>query len=650
MQLKQICQEILEEAKKNNINDLKSFNKVKINVLKRFNYKNIPKNATIASLASEKDKKKFKNILSMKPVRTISGVAPVALMTDTYPCPHTIKKIGPCTYCPGGPGSVFGDVPQSYTGKEPSTRRAIRNHYDPYLGVFNRLEHYVAMNSVPEKTEVILQGGTFPFTPHTYQEYFVKYLLKAMNDFSRLFYNKDKMDKDKFNKFFEMPADISDKDRTERIQNKLMHIKNLDLSHKKTLDKINNLFFNNKKNNNLITLNNENNSINKNYNNNKNIFNGNNPNVDNSNANIVSMKTLIKKINEQNNPNFSLIQMQKENETARIRCIGLTIETKSDYGKLQHANQMLKLGCTRVEIGIQSIYDEVLEKTNRGNTVKDNIESIRILKDLGFKINAHYMPGLPYTTKAMDKKGLKELFDNPDYKPDMLKIYPCMVMPGTKLYEDWKKGNFTPLTTKEAALLIAEMFSYIPEYCRVMRVQRDIPTYATSSGVDRTNLRQYVEKIMEEKKIKSRDIRGREAGINLIKNNKINIKNLKLKITEYGASKGKEFFIAAEDPKNDILFGFIRLRFPFQSLRKEITEKSALIRELHVYSLAVQIGKKSDDSFQHRGIGKKLLLKAEEISKQHGKSKMVIISGIGAREYFRKFHYELEGPYMVKDL
>ena len=164
MQLKQICKEILDEAKKKNINDLNKFNNVKLKVLHRLKYEKIPKNATIASLASDEDRKRFKKILSMKPVRTISGVAPIALMTDSYPCPHTINGIGPCTYCPGGPGSPFGDVPQSYTGKEPSTRRAIRNHYDPYLGTFNRLEHYIAMNSVPEKCEVILQGGTFPLS------------------------------------------------------------------------------------------------------------------------------------------------------------------------------------------------------------------------------------------------------------------------------------------------------------------------------------------------------------------------------------------------------------------------------------------------------------------------------------------------------
>ena len=125
----------------------------------------------------------------------------------------------------------------------------------------------------------------------------------------------------------------------------------------------------------------------------------------------------------------------------------------------------------------------------------------RILKDLGFKINLHYMPGMPHTTKAMDRKGLKELFKNPDYKPDMLKIYPCMVMEGTKLYEQWKAGNFNSLTTKEAAEMIAWATQFVPEYCRIMRVQREIPTFLTSSGVERTTLRHYVDKSCTAKRI-----------------------------------------------------------------------------------------------------------------------------------------------------
>ena len=499
MQPKQIYREILDEAKKRKINDLNRFNKLKLEVLSKYRCSRIPKNVTIASMASDKDRNLMKKILSMKPVRTISGVSPIALMADPYPCPHTIKGVGPCTYCPGGPGSGLGNVPQSYTGKEPSTRRAIRNHYDPYLGVFNRLEHYVAMGLVPEKADVILQGGTFPFSPWAYQEYFVKYLLKAMNDFSRLFYGKKRLNKKKFNLFFEMPASIGDDARTHRIHKKLLFIKNLDLGNKEILKPISSLFFNNipnnknanqgknkerhsiiaghnpnfnKRSNKTIknSFNNKNpdeENNNEKLNNGNNIFNGlverwNNFTVSNElisvegysaveNANMRSMKAARDKANLLGKEEITLENMQKQNETAKIRCIGLTIETKSDYGKLIHGNQMLKLGCTRVEIGIQSIYDEVLEKTSRGNTTHDNIDSISILKDLGFKINAHYMPGLPLTTLEMDRKGLRELFENPDYRPDMLKIYPCMVMPGTRLYDDYKAGKFKPLTTEEAA-------------------------------------------------------------------------------------------------------------------------------------------------------------------------------------------------------
>jgi elongator complex protein 3 len=632
---KQACIEIVEEVKKSNPKTRHELNQLKLKVLNKRKFdglNQIPKNADIYFAASEKERETFKELLSLKPVRTISGVSPIALMSEPYPCPHTIKGIGPCTYCPGGPGSPFGDVPQSYTGKEPSTRRSIRNSYDPYLIVFNRLEHYVAMGKVPDKAELIIQGGTFTFFPKAYQEYFVKYALKAMNDFSKLFFDeKGGIDMLKFKEFFELPRVMDDEDkRTKRIQQKLKCIKNLDLSSLETGEKIDRLFedrdFFSEQSAISISKHNE---------------------LLNENANVIAIKNVQNRLNAEDNQNISLKRIQKENETALIRCVGLTIETKSDFGKLYHGNLMLELGCTRVEIGVQSIYNNVLEATNRGNTVTDNLESIRILKDLGFKINAHYMPGLPLTTKEMDLIGLKTLFENPDYRPDMLKIYPCMVMEGTKLYEDWKAGKFNPLTTKEAAEIIAEAKRFVPEWCRIMRVQRDIPTFATASGVDRTNLRQYVEKICKEKNIKCRCIRCREAGFH-IKNEKIDLKNVQIKITEYRASNGKEFFIAAE--QSGILFGFIRMRFASQFLREEITQSSALIRELHVFSAAAQIGKRAEDSFQHRGIGKNLLMKAEEIATQNGKDKMVIISGIGAREYFRKHNYELEGVYMVKRL
>jgi len=513
--------------------------------------------------------------------------------------------------------------------------------------------------------------------------------------------------------FFEMPADIADNERTKRIHEKLLFIKNLDLSNKEVLNAIDYLFFNknsgmdlfNSKNNfigiknflhkiknneirnkiieqwekiigqeennyepSIINKHNNEDSINKqiaikNKINNKNninkkiiineeqtIINENFKNnkimSNNPDANLIAIKKVIEKANSQNNNSLTLEKLQEQNENAKIRCIGLTIETKSDYGKLIQGNEMLRLGCTRVEMGIQSIYDNVLQKTHRGNTAKDNIESIRILKDLGFKINAHYMPGLPYTTKDMDRKGLKELFANEDYRPDMLKLYPCMVLKGTSLYDDYLKGKFKPLETKEAAELIAWFKQFVPPYCRIMRVQRDIPTYVTDAGVDKTNLRQYIEKELKNKKIKCNCIRCREIGHKLHANKNLKINKPEIIVYEYDASKGKEFFISYEDIKTNTLFGFCRLRFPSQILREEITEKSALIRELHVFGSAVGIGKQG--SIQHTGIGKMLLKEAEEISMKNNKNKVVVISGVGARNYYRKLGYEREGPYMVK--
>ncbi len=627
------CNEILEEMKITKVTTKHEINRIKISVINKYKSQGmtqIPKNSDIFIAASDDQRKQFNELLSLKPVRTISGVAPIALMSDPYPCPHTMKGIGPCTYCPGGPGSVFGNMPQSYTGKEPSTRRSIRNNYDPYLIVFNRLEHYIAMGKIPDKVELIIQGGTFTFFPRQYQEYFVKYALKAMNDFSSIFFDIDgELDILKFRNFFELPRTLNLEDeRTKTVQQKLLYIKNFNLNN-----------FNQTK---IVEDNSEHNS---------------GDNIEGNSEdkmhvkNILAMKRVQQKLKIENSQSLSLNEVQKQNETSFIRCVGLTIETKSDFGKLYHGNLMLELGCTRVEIGIQSIYNHVLEATNRGNTVADNIESIRILKEIGFKINSHYMPGLPYTTKEMDLHGLRQLFENPDYRPDLLKIYPCMVMEGTKLYEDWKAGKFNPLTTSEAAEIISEAKRYFPEYVRIVRIQRDIPTNVTSAGVDKTNLRQYVEKLCIEKNIKCRCIRCREAGFDLIKKKNIesfDINNIELKIIEYEASNGIEFFISAEDVINDVLIGYCRLRFPSQFLRPEITENSALVRELHVYSSAVQIGKKSEHSFQHRGIGKRLMEKAEEITKQHGKKKLVVLSGIGAKQYFLKLGYSYDGCYMSK--
>jgi elongator complex protein 3 len=561
--LKKAALEIFKIVKKNRIKSQDKLNVIKKEISKKLGLKKAPTNIEILqSLPAEK--KKEYSLFTTKPTRTMSGVAVVAIMSYPYECPH-----GRCTTCPGGPKSNFGDVPQSYTGNEPATKRAIRNDFDPYLQVFNRLEQYVVINQVPEKIELIVMGGTFPSFPKIYQKQFITLALKAMNDFSKQFFNNKKLLKDKFNEFFELPGKVKDEAREKRIKSKILKIKKLNSK--------------------------------------------------------------------------SLVREQKINETSLVRCVGMTMETRPDYANVEIGNFLLDLGCTRLELGIQSVYDDMLDKIERGHSVEDSITAIKTMKDLCFKLNFHYMLGLPGWTKKKDLDGMITLFANPNFRPDMLKLYPCMVLKGTKLHKQWKSSKFKPMTTTQAANLIYDFMKYVPEYCRIMRVQRDIPTMITEAGVDKTNLRQYIDNMNPD----CRDIRSREAGQVFAKTGKTP-KKIDIVIREYDASDGKEFFIAAEDVKQDILLGFSRLRFPSQQLRKEITKDSALIRELHVYGSQTSLGKKGN--IQHKGYGSKLLRKAESIAKIAGKKKMIIISGIGVREYYRKFGYKKQGPYMVKKL
>lgn len=556
---KTFYKELIELIKNKDLSN-KELTTLKRDLCIKHKLKKIPTNIQVLLNANTKDIENLRKKLLTKPVRSISGVAPIAIMTKPTLCPH-----GKCIMCPGGPKSIFGDVPQSYTGKEPATMRGIRNHYNAYLQVFNRLQQYAILGHSFEKVELIIMGGTFPAFDKKYQEEFITDAFRAMNDFSKMFFDDDKFNYKKFKKFFELPVEeIGDIKRTARIQKKLLDLKE----------------------------------------------------------------------------NSNLIDEQTKNETSKVKCVALCIETKPDWGLLVHGNQMLKLGCTRIELGIQSVYEDVIKYINRGHTIQDTINSIQILKDLGFKITGHYMPGLPLTDAKRDIIGLKELFKNPAFRPDMLKLYPTMVSKGTLLYKQYKEGKFKPITANQAAKLIVEFKKEVPKYCRIMRIQRDVPTKQWEGGVEMTNFRQYLH---QNYNIKCNCIRCREP-----KNRKIDWDNVKIKIIEYDASLGKEFFISAEDIKNNIIIGFCRLRFPFQYLRPEITKDSALIRELHVYGTSIPLGK--EGSVQHKGWGKKLMQKAQEISKKYNKNKIVVISGIGVRGYYKKIGYNLEGPYMVKSI
>ncbi|MEM0362233.1 MAG: tRNA uridine(34) 5-carboxymethylaminomethyl modification radical SAM/GNAT enzyme Elp3 [Sulfolobaceae archaeon] len=352
-------------------------------------------------------------------------------------------------------------------------------------------------------------------------------------------------------------------------------------------------------------------------------------------------------------PSFTYLEdAQLRNEKANVRCVGITIETKPDWAKEWHADQMLRLGATKVELGVQTIYDDILKFTNRGHTVKDSIEATRIMKDSGFKVVYHIMLGLPGSDPDKDLEAFKEIFHNPDYRPDMLKIYPTLVVETAPLVNLWKRGIYKPYDTETLIELISEMYRYIPKWVRVMRIQRDIPANIILDGNKKGNLRELVEKRALEKGIKINEIRSREVGMVWQHKGILPDENdIKLYKEVYEASEGTEIFLSFED-SNEILIGYLRLRIPSSKAhRKEINGKVAIVRELHIYGIEVPVGMWDDLGFQHKGYGGKLLAEAERIAREEFDArKILVLSGIGAREYYMKKGYVKEGPYMAKIL
>jgi elongator complex protein 3 len=294
-----------------------------------------------------------------------------------------------------------------------------------------------------------------------------------------------------------------------------------------------------------------------------------------------------------------------------------------------------------------------LEYIQRGHDSETIKKAFKIAKDASLKIVAHVMPNLPLSDPKKDLRMLLELIKNPDYRPDMLKIYPTAVIKGTKLYEMWEKGQYRPYPEEKLIEVISEFKKHIPPWIRIQRIQRDIPLYKVDDGYRIGNLRQVVQDYMTIRDWKCRCIRCREVGhIQRTKNLTPLEENIKLVTRTYEASQGTEIFISYEDVKNDILIGFLRLRKPSEEThRPEITQNTMLIRELHVYGEQTPLHQKHEKTWQHRGYGRKLLRVAEEIAKtEYDATKILVISGIGVREYYKKQGYRREGPYMSKKL
>lgn len=514
----------------------------------------------------------FERLLKVRPIRTLSGVAPVTLLTKPFPCP------GRCVYCPTEP-----NMPKSYLSNEPAAMRAVFNRFHPGHQIATRLATYAVNQHASGKIEIIILGGTWSAYPHSYQQWFIHSCYQSCNQF----YHAPSATP--FTPEHASPLNASKLERKE-------HLKRARDSY------------------------------------------------------VPPPETTIS--------DNDLLQEQMINETARHRIVGLCLETRPDWIKRDEIAQMRHFGATRIQLGIQSIYDDVLDLIKRGHRVEKAIWATRVLKDAGFKVDHHYMPNLPGSTPERDLAMMRTVFENPDFRPDQIKIYPTVVNEYAELKQWHHDGRWKPYTDDELIELAINIKQLVPPYVRINRLIRDIPGESILAGNTVTNLRQEIHRIMRQRGLACRCIRCREA-----RGSTVNPNSVRIFTEKYTSSGGWEYFISAENADRAILYAFVRLRIPSQFFHQgrfgayrssyphdQLPELSnaALIRELHTYGQLVPVSSEKTDAVQHQGLGKRLMTEAEQIVASLGIPRIAVISGVGVRDYYRKLGYRLEGTYMTK--
>jgi len=487
--------------------------------------------------------------LKLKPVRTSSGVAPVAVMTGPYPCP------GKCIFCPEAEG-----FPKSYLPLEPGAQRAANNRFDPFKQTRARLRTLEHNGHATDKIELLILGGTWSAYPHKYQEWFVQRCLDALNGVE----------------------------------------------------------------------------------------------------------------------SESLAEAQRINETAAHRNVGLVMETRPDHITLAEVRRLRWLGATKVQLGAQSFDDAILAANDRGHTVADTRRALRMLRLAGFKLHLHWMPNLLGATPASDRADFARLWDDPALRPDEIKIYPCSLIEGTELFKRYRRGEYRPYRDDELVELLVACKRIVPPYCRINRVIRDIPANYIAAGSTRSDMRVTAQREMKRRGWQCQCIRCRE-----VRREKINLKgviasqakqspsdsgitsaqNPRLAMTDtaelcldvltYDTDATTEHFLSFVTPRNRIA-GFLRLSLPSPSApHDEILDElrgSAVIREVHVYGPALEIGETSSGEAQHAGLGTRLIEHALRIARDAGLARIAVISAIGTREYYRRLGFELGELYMERTL
>ena len=530
--------------------------------------------------------------LRRKPIRSMSGVTPVTVLTKPFPCPGT------CIFCPN-------DVrmPKSYLADEPGAQRAEKNAFDPYLQTYMRLQTYHNLGHSTDKIEVIILGGTWSFYPETYQIWFVKRIFDALHDFGKGIDQRD-----------EVAATLRQKSMFsgENISNVAIQGADMGASYNQVVQDL-------------------------------------------YADEMYRSRGLVKEIRGGRHPRSivdeyatwnELEAAHEENETADCRAVGLVIETRPDHISEEEVIRVRRLGCTKVQIGFQSLNDRVLEMNKRGHDVAATRRAVRLLRKAGFKIHAHWMPNLYGSSPVDDLADFRRIFDDGDFRPDELKLYPCSLIESAELMRQYQAGAWRPYTHEELLSLLVDCFKMTPEYCRITRVIRDIPGTDIVDGNKVTNFRQLVERELERQGCKSSDIRARE-----IRKKRINDDKLRLDNLNYQTSIGEEVFLQYITEDREIA-AFLRLSLPNAGEAPLLDELAgcAMIREVHVYGLALGIGTAMAGRAQHLGLGSKLIETAAGLAEARGYRNLAVISAIGTREYYRKRGFADGELYQIRDL
>jgi elongator complex protein 3 len=511
----------------------------------------------------------FAERMRTTPTRTLSGVAPLAVLTKPFPCP------GRCVFCPS-------DVrmPKSYLASEPGCQRAEANRFDPYLQAWNRLDAYRAMGHATAKVELIVLGGTWSAYPESYQVWFATRLFEALNDFG---------------------AGV---DRRGEVEGVAPDFSALALGRR-----------------------------------------GYDATVA---AHLRAGEDGALVPPREQGRWSALAAAQRANEDAGARCVGLSLETRPDAVSPEEVVRLRRLGATKVQLGVQSLDDAVLAANRRGHDVAATRAAFLRLRAAGFKLHAHWMANLLGATPASDRADFARLFDDPAFRPDELKLYPCSLVESAELVQHHARGAWRAYARDELLPLVADCLAAMPRWCRASRVIRDIPSHDIVAGSRETNLREAAEALLRARGVALAEIRAREVRAGARADGA-----LALRETRYATRLGEELFVEAVTPA-DRIAGFARLALPTRDAAASAPvgelRGAALLREVHVYGAVAALGERAAGKSQHAGLGTKLVDRVAALARAGGFARLAVISAVGTRAWYRRLGFADGDLYQVRAL